>query len=89
MYAFMKAAKIAFESIPESIIQIGGLLQTKRGDILGIQIVGVISSIVAGAFIMTDGNFGFIARKNLSSPGDPYYGWISKSEKGVAKLRQL
>ncbi|GMI14938.1 hypothetical protein TrLO_g10403 [Triparma laevis f. longispina] len=89
MYAFMKAAEIAFESIPESIIQIGGLLQTKRGDILGIQIVGVISSIVAGAFIMTDGNFGFIASKNLSSPGDPYYGWISKSEKGVAKLRQM
>ena len=53
MYALMKGFEIAFESIPESIIQILGLLKAKMGDIQTIQIIGVISSIVSGAFIMT------------------------------------
>ncbi|GMH60679.1 hypothetical protein TrST_g7552 [Triparma strigata] len=56
MYAGMKAAEIAFESIPESIIQARGLLDTSPGDIQTIQIVGIISSIVSGAFIMTGKN---------------------------------
>ncbi|GMH49084.1 hypothetical protein TrVE_jg4232 [Triparma verrucosa] len=42
MYAFMKSYEIAFESIPESIIQILDLLKAKAGDIQTIQIVGVI-----------------------------------------------
>ena len=53
MYACMKGIEIAFESIPESIIQILVLLKATAGDIKTIQIVGVISSIVSGAFIMT------------------------------------
>ncbi|GMH75404.1 hypothetical protein TL16_g06753 [Triparma laevis f. inornata] len=78
MYAIMKGVEIAFESIPESIIQVNGLLKQQNvGDIEPIQIVGVISSIVSGAFIITDGNFGFILGKYLQSPGDPYFGWIS------------
>lgn len=73
MYASMKSLEIAFESIPESIIQIGGLLKHKDySDIKMIQIIGVISSIV------TDGNFGFITSKYLKTPTNPYYGWISK-----------
>ncbi|GMH60492.1 hypothetical protein TrLO_g7859 [Triparma laevis f. longispina] len=58
MYAGMKGCEIAFEAIPESIIQIGGLLKQGYGDIKMIQIIGVVSSVVSGAFIMTDGNFG-------------------------------
>ena len=69
----------AFESIPESIIQMGGLLNANYEAIQLIQIIGIISSIVSGAFIMTDGNFGFILSHYLASPGDPYYGWISKN----------
>ncbi|GMH71529.1 hypothetical protein TrLO_g9083 [Triparma laevis f. longispina] len=89
MYASMKAGEIAFESIPESIIQIGGLLKHQNyGDIKTIQIIGVVSSIVSGAFIMTDGNFGFILSKYLASPGDPFYGWISKVG-GWEKRRQI
>ncbi|GMH92585.1 hypothetical protein TL16_g12389 [Triparma laevis f. inornata] len=85
----MKSLEIAFESIPESIIQIGGLLKHKDySDIKMIQIIGVISSIVAGAFIMTDGNPGFITSKYLKTPTNPYYGWISK--KGMmGKKRQM
>ncbi|GMH68868.1 hypothetical protein TL16_g05029 [Triparma laevis f. inornata] len=79
MYASMKAIEIGLESIPESIIQLGGLLKGNKEGVKGIQIIGVIISIVAGAFIMTDGNFGFILSKYLKCPGDPYYGWISKS----------
>ena len=56
MYAFMKAVEIAFESIPESIIQLLGLLKAKVGEIQTIQIIGIISSIVSGAFIMTGKN---------------------------------
>lgn len=78
-YAAMKAIEIAFESIPESIIQIGGLLNANYGDIKKIQIIGVISSVVSGAFIMTDANFGYILSKNLVTPGDPYYGSIAKN----------
>ncbi|GMH93965.1 hypothetical protein TrVE_jg7577 [Triparma verrucosa] len=37
------------------------------GEIKNIQIFGIISSIVSGAFIMTDGNFGLIL-SNSSSP---------------------
>ncbi|GMH76012.1 hypothetical protein TL16_g06942 [Triparma laevis f. inornata] len=88
MYAGLKAVEIAFESIPESIIQIGGLLKQNYEDIQTIQIIGVISSIVSGAFIMTDGNFGFNLSKFLASAGDPYYGWISKIG-GWEKRRQM
>ena len=52
MYAVMKMTEIAFESIPECIIQMRSLLAS-TGNIQTIQIVGVISSIVSGAFIMT------------------------------------
>ncbi|GMI04275.1 hypothetical protein TrLO_g11514 [Triparma laevis f. longispina] len=69
MYAWTKGADIGLESIPESIIQVNGLLKQDYGDIKTIQIIGVISSIVSGAFIMMDGNFGFILSKYLSSPG--------------------
>ncbi|GMH53840.1 hypothetical protein TrLO_g14765 [Triparma laevis f. longispina] len=79
MYAIIKAFDIAFESIPESIIQIGGLLNANsENNVKMIHIIGVFSSMVAGAFIMTDGNFGMILNKHLGSPGDPYYKWISK-----------
>ncbi|GMI13830.1 hypothetical protein TrLO_g939 [Triparma laevis f. longispina] len=71
IYATMKAIEIGGESIPESIIQIGRLLKQDYDDIKIIQIIGVISSVMAGAFIMTDGNFGFILGKYLQSPGDP------------------
>lgn len=37
---------------------------------------------------MTDANFGFILSKYLVSPGDPYYGWISKIG-GLDKKRQM
>ncbi|GMH70822.1 hypothetical protein TrLO_g10965 [Triparma laevis f. longispina] len=84
----MKACEIAFESIPESIIQVGGLLKQNYGDIKTIQVIGVISSIGAGAFIMTDGNFGFILSKYLQVPNDPYYRWISKIG-GWEKKRQM
>ncbi|GMH68993.1 hypothetical protein TrLO_g1264 [Triparma laevis f. longispina] len=57
MYAIMKGVEIAFESIPESIIQIGGLLSQKYDDIQTIQVIGVVSSVISGAFIMTDANF--------------------------------
>jgi len=88
MYALIKGIEIAFESIPECIIQVLGLLNANLGDIQTIQIIGIISSIVSGAFIMTDGNFGFILSKHLKSPGDPTYGWISKIG-GWEKRRQI
>ncbi|GMH71940.1 hypothetical protein TL16_g05789 [Triparma laevis f. inornata] len=88
MYAGMKALEIAFESIPKSIVQVNGLLKQDLGDIQAIQIIGVISSIVAGALIMTDGNFGIILSKYLESPANPYYGWISKVG-GLEKRRQM
>ncbi|GMH64394.1 hypothetical protein TL16_g03953 [Triparma laevis f. inornata] len=79
MYAVMKAIEISVESIPESIIQVVGLLKAKStSDIQTIQIVGVISSIVSGAFIMMDGNFEFVLSRYLDSPGNPYWGWINK-----------
>ena len=53
MYAGVKGIEIAFESIPECIIQLYGLLKAKVGEIKTIQIFGIISSIVSGAFIMT------------------------------------
>ena len=37
---------------------------------------------------MTDGNFGHILNEHLESPGDPYFGWISKIE-GWEKRRQM
>ncbi|GMH81187.1 hypothetical protein TL16_g08851 [Triparma laevis f. inornata] len=89
MYACMKAIEICFESIPEAIIQVGGLLNAHVCDIKIIQIVGVISSIVSGAFIMTDGNFGFISSKALALPGDPYYGWIRKFGAGKKKQQMF
>lgn len=79
MYATMKGIELAFESIPESIIQVNGLLRANIKDINGIQIVGVISSIVAGAYIMTDGNFGINQSLHLAQPGFPHLRWISKS----------
>jgi hypothetical protein len=88
MYAMMKAIEVSVESIPESIIQVNGLLKSGSAEILPIQIIGVVSSIVAGAFIMMDGNFGFILSKWLASPGDPYFGWISKNG-GWEKRRQM
>ncbi|GMH54069.1 hypothetical protein TL16_g01600 [Triparma laevis f. inornata] len=88
MYAIIKAIEIGFESIPESIIQIGGLLNANYGDIKTIQIMGIISSIVSRAFIMTDGNFGSMLSKYLDNPGDPCYGWISKIG-GWEKRRQM
>ncbi|GMH92162.1 hypothetical protein TL16_g12264 [Triparma laevis f. inornata] len=69
MYAAMIVIEIGGESIPESIIQIGGLLDTNYGDIQTIQIIGVISSIVSAAFIMTDANLGINLSKYLSTPG--------------------
>lgn len=81
-------ADAAFESIPESIIQIDGLLKQNYEDIQTIQIIGVISSIVSGAFITTDGSFGFNLSKFLASAGDPCYGWISKIG-GWEKRRQM
>ena len=87
-YVTMKAFELAFESIPESIIQISGVLKQNYGDIKMIQIIEVILSIISGAFIMTDGNFGFILSKNLSAPGEPYYRWISKSG-FLEKRRQM
>ena len=53
IYATMKGIEIAFESIPECVIQLRGLFKAKAGDIQTIQIIGVVSSIVSGAFIMT------------------------------------
>lgn len=53
-----------------------------------IQVIGVISSIGAGAFIMTDDNFGFILSKYLQVPNDPYYRWVSKIG-GWEKKRQM
>ena len=49
--------------------------------------LGVVSSIVSGAFIMTDGNFGLIFSKGLHNPGDPYFGWISKIGGGEKKMQ--
>lgn len=88
MYAFMKALEMALESIPENIIKIGGLLNANYGNIKTIQIIGIISSIVTRAFIMTHGNFGFITSKYLEHPRDPYYGWVSKVG-GWEKRRQM
>ncbi|GMH56646.1 hypothetical protein TrLO_g14360 [Triparma laevis f. longispina] len=88
MYASIKAFEIAFESIPESIIQVGGILKADYGNIKGIQIIGVISSVVAGAFIMTDANFGFILSKYYITPGDAYYWWIPKKG-GLRKKLQM
>ncbi|GMI05280.1 hypothetical protein TrVE_jg3836 [Triparma verrucosa] len=88
MYACMKGFEIAFESIPECIIQLRALFKAKADDIQTIQIIGVISSIVSGAFIMTDGNFGLTLSKYLAIPGDPIYGWISKNG-GWEKRRQM
>lgn len=78
----------SFESIPESIVQIGGLLKQTYGDIQPIQIIGGISNFMSVAFIMTDGNFGFILSKYLNTPSDPYYGWISKTG-GLEKKKQM
>ncbi|GMH61260.1 hypothetical protein TL16_g03216 [Triparma laevis f. inornata] len=88
MYAIMRAGEIAFESIPESIIQLSGLLKQNYGDIQTIQIIRLILGIVSGAFIMTDGNFGFIFSKYSEVLGDPFYGWISKIG-GWEKRRQM
>ncbi|GMH65857.1 hypothetical protein TL16_g11548 [Triparma laevis f. inornata] len=88
MYASIKAIEIAIESIPESIIQVNGILKTNRENIKGIQIIGIVSSIAAGAFIITDGNFGQILSMHLKNPGDPYFGWISKNG-GLEKKRQM
>lgn len=88
MYAIMRAGEIAFESIPESIIQLSGLLKQNYGDIQTIQIIRLILSIVSGAFILTDGNFGFILSKYSEVPGDPFCGWISKIG-GWEKRRQM
>ncbi|GMI02539.1 hypothetical protein TrLO_g8526 [Triparma laevis f. longispina] len=87
MYATMKAGEICFESIPESIIQIGGLLRADQQHVQMIQIVGVVSSILSGAFIMTDGNFGLMLSMHIENPGEPYYAWISK--KLWEKRRQM
>ena len=38
MYAWMKGAEIGLESIPESIIQVNGLLKQDYGDIKTIQV---------------------------------------------------
>ena len=76
MYACTKAIEIAFESIPESIIQANGLLSALEGGIKDFQIASVGSSIAAAAFIIMEANFGFIQSKSLESPGNPYYGWI-------------
>ncbi|GMH54093.1 hypothetical protein TL16_g01606 [Triparma laevis f. inornata] len=62
--------------------------ESNYGDIKTVQVIGVISSIVSGAFIITDGNFGFILSMYLKSPFDPYFGWISKIG-GWEKKRQM
>ncbi|GMH83786.1 hypothetical protein TrST_g4915 [Triparma strigata] len=88
MYGAMKALEICFEAVPECIIQVDGLLSAKLEDIQTIQIVGVVSSIVAGAFIITDANFGFIQSKYIEDPGDPYFGWIPQKG-GLTKKYQM
>ena len=62
MYAATKAIEIAFKSIPESIIQINGLLGASQGQIKGFHMFSVVSSILAAAFIIMEANFGFIQR---------------------------
>ena len=61
-YASTKAMEIAFESIPESIIQISGLFGASAGEVMTLHVFFVASSILVAAFIMTEGNFGFIQR---------------------------
>ncbi|GMH84660.1 hypothetical protein TL16_g09988 [Triparma laevis f. inornata] len=78
MFAGMKALEVSFEAVPEAIIQVSGLLSANLDEIKWIQIVGVISSVVCGAFIMTDGNFGFIQSKHMKSPWDPFYNWVPR-----------
>lgn len=78
IYASMKAIEVGIEAIPESIIQVVGLLRAKKSDIQFIQLLGLGVSIVSGAFIMTDGNFGLINSKRNENMGDKYYTWISR-----------
>mmetsp|Transcript_22733 Transcript_22733/g.47332 ORF Transcript_22733/g.47332 Transcript_22733/m.47332 type:complete len:716 (-) Transcript_22733:35-2182(-) len=77
MYAVTKAIEIAFESIPESIVQIHGLLGTARGEIQVIQLASVLSSILSAAFIIMEANYSITQGQALKSPADPYYKWIT------------
>ena len=83
-FAGMKAFDVCIEAVPEAVIQVSGLLSASLDEIKMIQIVGVISSVVRGALIMTDGNFGFILSKHFKSPLDPFYSWIPNGA-GVAR----
>ncbi|GMH78097.1 hypothetical protein TL16_g07666 [Triparma laevis f. inornata] len=76
MFAGIKGIEVAFEAVPGSIVQCLGLLSARRNEVHPIQIVGLCSSIFCGAFVMTDGNFGFICGKHRASPNDPYYQWV-------------
>ena len=58
IYALTKAIEIAFESIPESIIQISGLIGASKGQIEAFHVFSVVSSILVAAFIMMGGQLG-------------------------------
>ena len=62
MYAVTKAVEIAFESIPECIIQISGLLGASKGQVEVFHVFSVVSSIFAATFIMMEANWGTIQR---------------------------
>ena len=81
MYAVTKGIEIAFESIPESIIQVKGLLGAGVGEVETIQVVSVLSSILAAGFIIMEANFGFIQSHHVSCPGDEYFAWIPTDSK--------
>mmetsp|Transcript_3697 Transcript_3697/g.7031 ORF Transcript_3697/g.7031 Transcript_3697/m.7031 type:complete len:607 (+) Transcript_3697:126-1946(+) len=78
IYASMKAIEVGIEAIPEGILQVIGLLRANRDDIQFIQLLGLAVSVVSGAFILTDGNFGLISSKRNENIGDRYYCWISR-----------
>ena len=75
MYAVTKAIEIAFECVPESIIQANGLLDASS-NIEDFQVISVCMSVFVAAFIMMEGNYGFIQSKHLQNPGNPYWGWV-------------
>ncbi|GMH97719.1 hypothetical protein TrST_g158 [Triparma strigata] len=89
MYAGIKGIEVAFESVPESIVQALFLLSLKKDEIQAqpIYIIGLCSSILCGAFVMTDGNFGFTRGKHRQNPRVPNYQWLPDRNGSPASSR--
>jgi len=81
MFSILKVCEIAFEAIPETIIQLNALIATEdKDEIQLIQVASVLISVLAAAFIVADSNFVIDDQFAKQSPGDPYYGWAPKGD---------